>query len=171
MFVIEECMPCHMLCQKELLHIENFIMPISHRQLFLDSNNIQFIEQGAFRTTVSLEFLSLYDNKLGLGAFPTGVFMPLNMLIYLDLSQNKIPSLEGGMTRGLHNVRYFNYAHNPVENVACGTFNNFGSGLNYLNGTGAPADCSINFETTYPQIRCACPNSANGAAQCDDNCM
>ncbi|KAI4905099.1 hypothetical protein NFI96_009774 [Prochilodus magdalenae] len=74
-------------------------IPPSTEHLNLSLNQLTFVQHQAFRFTRRLRTLLLNDNKIS--AIADGAFSPLEALVKLDLSRNRISTLTKGFSLGL----------------------------------------------------------------------
>jgi Leucine-rich repeat (LRR) protein len=104
---------------------------IELKYLHLDSNMITSVAEDAFTDTTNLVFVSLRENLIK--SILPGTFSKLAKLMYLDMSNNAMTQYDGRVvTAGLASLRYLNLAANPIASVACRSFENVASTLNFL---------------------------------------
>jgi Leucine-rich repeat (LRR) protein len=119
------------------------------QKLFLDRNQIAYIESEAIGAFPNLAFLSLKENRLR--SIGTDWFSNLYLLDFLDLSDNLLTVIESGALSNLHSLVELSLRGNWLKNLSDTTMSELGnmSQLKKLSLDNNPWNCSSCDNATF----------------------
>ena len=85
------------------------------QELFIEENNISFINEGSFQNNVLLESLNMADNKLV--DLTPGIFQGLENLMNLTLDRNRISRLKNGTFQHLRSLNKLDLSGNEILTI------------------------------------------------------
>ncbi len=92
------------------------------QELYLQNNSLNVLAPGLFEPLDHLLVLNLSSNRLGNDWVTASTLSPLVRLVALDLSHNFLVKLDQSMFSGLTSLQIFNAGHNRIHTVAPNTF-------------------------------------------------
>lgn len=115
--------------------------------LFLDYNNLTFIEKEFFSKALSMEILNISHNQITY--IEPGSFSSLKLLKQLDLSYNQISELSSTIFNGVSALTFIDLSHNRLKTIQSDLF----KGLNKLSYLGLESNLiKVNEDFSFKDV-------------------